>query len=159
VFCQYSGLYPCPVSLSFCRPSLKFFPFRLLKSVFCFPLFVLRNLVSLDVLLERSFGSKPFCFSQEDEHLPLLFQSLVLLFSQPTTSHPSPCSHRLQPWTSSTTFIIVHFGLEMQATGGFSFQRWRSLMEFRSVARGYSESQNCTKYSAREKSLKSWSPK
>jgi hypothetical protein len=106
--------FPC-LSLSFAGQVFKFFlfswQFRFLFSPFC-----LRNLFSLDVLPERSFGSNPFYYFPEDEHSPLLFKYLVLLFSHPTTSRLSPCSHNPQPQTSSKDFITVHFGHKMQAT-------------------------------------------
>jgi hypothetical protein len=143
-FLPKSVSFPC---LSpFRRLDLDFSP-STVKVIFLFAPFFSSALIPLDVLPEGSLGPKPLCFSlRMNAHL-LCFSHHSLCFPQPTTSRPSPCSLKPQPWTQVTTFMEVYFGLETQATGGFSFQWWRSHMDFRSVACGYSESQNCTKYS------------
>jgi hypothetical protein len=53
-----------------------------------------------------------------------------------------------QPWTQSTTFITVYFRLESQAAGESILRWWGSPMKIGLAAPGYSEFQNCTKYSA-----------
>jgi hypothetical protein len=139
-----SVFFPCPSP--FRRPNLKFFPFRLVNRSLL-ALVRLCVLVFLKYLTREKPQPQAPHFSPRMSARLLCFSHRALCFPQPTTSRPSPCSLRPQPWTPGATFMAVYFRLEMQATGGFSFQRWRSHVEFRSVACGYSESQNCTKYS------------
>ena len=119
-FCgSYLSLYPFPVSLLFAGQILNF-PIRLLKSFFVCS-FCSSALIPLDVLPEGSLGPKPICFSLRMKTRLLCFSHHSLCFPQPTTSHPSPCSLRPQPWMPSTTFMVVHFRLEAQATDRLNF--------------------------------------
>jgi hypothetical protein len=60
VCCEYLGLYPCPVSLSFAGRVFKF-SLRLVKS-FLFAPFCLKDLVSLDVLPEKVSARSLYVF-------------------------------------------------------------------------------------------------
>jgi hypothetical protein len=61
-------------------------------------------------------------FSKKDEHSSsFCLELLVILFPEPTTSHPSPCLHRKQPWAQSATLKEVYYGLEASRLAGSIF--------------------------------------
>jgi hypothetical protein len=139
-----SVFFPCPSP--FRRPNLKFFPFRLVNRSL-FALVHLCILVFLKYLTRQKPRPQAPPFFSEDEHSSPLFQSPFSMFSPAHSKSSKSLFTQSAAMDTSAAFMAVYFGFEMQPAGGFSFQWRRSQVEFRSVARGYSESQNCTKYS------------